>query len=290
MTVKIVTDSVADLPSQVVKELGITVIPIVIRWGEQLFRDGIDLTPQQFYERLKSSKIPPSTSVPSPGTFAEAYDRLAEETDEVLAIILSAKLSGTYNVALQSVGLMKRKCRVEVIDSKCGTMAEGFIVMEAAKAAQAGASIDEVIRIAQQTIPRIDLLATFDTLEYLKRGGRIGKAQAFLGSMLKVNPLITLRDGGVEPIGRTHSRARAIDRLYEFAMSHSHIEEMAIEEATTPDDAEKLANRLGAKFPKERIYRSKPSPVIGTHTGPGFLIVAILGDKSSSPAFVDHVP
>jgi len=290
MTVKIVTDSASDLPSQVVKELGITVIPIVIRWGEELYRDGIDLTSQQFYERLKRSKIPPATSVPSPGTFAEAYDRLAEETDEVLAITLSAKLSGTYTVALQSVGLMKRKCRVEVVDSKSGTMAQGFIVMKAAKAAQAGASLDEVIDIARKTIPRVDLLATFDTLEYLKRGGRIGKAQAFLGSMLRVNPLITLRDGVVEPAGRTSSRARAIDRLYEFAMSYSYIEEMAIEDATTPDEAEKLAKRLSAKFPKERIYHSKPSLVIGAHTGPGFLIVAILGDKSSSPALVGRGP
>jgi DegV family protein with EDD domain len=284
MTVKIVTDSVSDLPSQVVKDLGITVIPIVLRWGEQLYRDGIDLTSQQFYDRLKSSKIPPATSVPSPATFAEAYDRLAEETDEILAIIVTAKLSGTYNVALQSAGLMKRKCRVEVIDSQCATMSEGFIVMKAAKAAQDGASLDEVIDIARKTIPRVDFLATFDTLEYLKRGGRIGKAQAFLGSMLKVNPLITLRDGVVEPAGRTRSRARAIDRLYEFAMSYSYIEEMAIEEATTPDEAAKLAKRLSAKFPEERIYRCKPTPVIGVHTGPGFLIVAILGDKPSSAA------
>jgi DegV family protein with EDD domain len=279
MTVRIVTDSVSDLPSQVVKELGITVIPIVLRWGEQLYRDGIDLTSQQFYERLKSSKIPPGTSVPSPATFAEAYDRLAEETDEILAIIVTAKLSGTYNVALQSVGLMKRKCRVEVIDSKSATMAEGFIVIRAAQAAQARASLDEAIDIVRKTIPRVDFLATFDTLEYLKRGGRIGKAQALLGSMLKINPLLTLRDGVVEPAGRTRSRAGAIERLYEFAMSYSHIEEMAIEEANTPDEAEKLAKRLSAKFPKERIYRSKPSPVIGAHTGPGFLIVAILGDK-----------
>jgi DegV family protein with EDD domain len=280
MTVKIVTDSVADLPSQVVEELDITVVPIIVRWGEELYRDGIDLTAKQFYERLKRSKIPPSTSVPSPLTFAEAYERLAEETDEVLAIIPSAKLSGTYNVALQSVGLMKRKCRVEVIDSKCGTMAEGFVVVKAAKAAKAGASLDEVIDIARKTIPRVDLLATFDTLEYLKRGGRIGKAQAFLGTMLKINPLITLRDGVVEPVGRTRSRAKAIDRLCEFVMSYSHIEEVAIEEATTPNEAERIAERLSAKFPKERIYRSKPSPVIGAHTGPGFLIVAILGDKS----------
>ena len=279
MTVKIVTDSVADLPSQVVKGLGITVIPIIIRWGEELYRDGIDLTAEQFYERLKRSKIPPVTSIPSPGTFAEAYDKMAEEANEILAIIVTSRLSGTYNVALQSIGLMKRKCRVEVIDSKCATMAEGFVVMKAAEAAQAGASLDEVMEVTRKTIPRVAFLSTFDTLEYLKRGGRIGKAQAFLGSILKVNPLITLRDGVVEPAGRTRSRAKAIDRLCEFAMSYSHIEEMAIEEATTPDEAEMLAERLSAKFPKQRIYRSKPSPVIGAHTGPGFLLVAVLGDK-----------
>ena len=279
MTVKIVTDSVADLPSQVVKELDITVVPILIRWGEELYRDGIDLTAEQFYERLKRSKIPPSTSVPSPGTFAEAYDKLAEEANESLAIIVTSRLTGTYNVALQSIGLMKRKCRVEVIDSKCATMAEGFVVMKAAQAAPAGASLDEVMEVTRKTIPRVDFLSTFDTLEYLKRGGRIGKAQAFLGSILKVNPLITLRDGVVEPVGRTRSRAKAIDRLCEFAMSYSHIEEIAIEEATTPDEADRIAERLSAKFPKERIYRSKPSPVIGAHTGPGFLLVAVLGDK-----------
>ena len=279
MTVKIVTDSVADLPSQVAKELGITVIPILIRWGEELYRDGIDLTSEQFYERLKRSKIPPTTSVPSPGTFAEAYDKLAEETSEILAIIVTSRLSGTYNVALQSIGLMKRKCRVEVIDSKCGAMAEGFVVMKAAKAAQLGASLDEVIEVVRRNIPRADFLATFDTLEYLKRGGRIGKAQAFLGSILRVHPIVTLRDGVIEPAGRTRSRAKAIDRLCEFAMSYSHIEEIAIEEATTPDEAERIAERLDAKFPKARIYRSKPSPVIGAHTGPGFLLLAILGDR-----------
>ena len=279
MTVKIVTDSVADLPSQVVEELGITVIPILLRWGDQLYRDGIDLVPDQFYKKLKRSKIPPATSLPSPAAFAEAYDKLAEEGDEILAIIVTSRLSGTYNVALQSVGLMKKKCRVEVIDSRWGMMAEGFIVMKAAQVAQAGASLDEVMEVARKTIPRVDVLATFDTLEYLRRGGRIGRAQAFLGSMLKVNPLLTLRDGVVEPAGRTHSRAKAIDRLCEFVMSYSHTEEVAIEDATTPYDAERIAGQLGVRFPKERIYRTKPSPVIGAHTGPGFLVVAVLGDK-----------
>ncbi len=279
MTVKIVTDTIADLPSGVIKELGITVIPLVVRFGEQVYRDGIDLTSEQFYEKLKESKTLPVTSVPSPGTFAEVYDRLAEETDEILAIIVSSKLSGTYEVALQSVGLMKRKCRVEVIDSGWATMAQGFIVMEAAKAAQAEASLDEVVEIARKTIPRVDFLSTFDTLEYLRRGGRIGKAQAFLGSVLKVNPLITLRDGVVEPAGRMRSRAQAVDRLYDFVMGYSHIEAMAVEDTACPDEAEALVERLSAKFPKESIYRSKMTPAIGTHTGPGLLLVAVFGDK-----------
>ena len=279
MTVKIVTDSVADLPSQVVNELGITVIPLNVRFGTEVYRDGVDLTAEQFYDRLVHGKVLPVTSVPSPGTFAEAYDKLAEETDEILAIILSSKLSGTYEVALQSIGLMKRKCRVEVIDSRWATMALGFIVMKAARTAQAGASLDEVIEVVQKTMPRVDFLSTFDTLEYLKRGGRIGRAQAFLGSILRVNPLITLRDGVVEPAGRTRSRAKAIERLYNFVMSYSHIEEMAVEDTATPDEAEMLVERLSSKFPKERIYRSKMTPAIGTHTGPGLLLVAILGDR-----------
>ena len=279
MTVRIITDSVADLPSEVAKELGITVIPLNVRFGTEVYRDGIDLTAEQFYNRLVHDKTFPVTSVASPGTFAEAYDKLAEETDEILVIALTSKLSATYEVALQSIGLMKRKCRVEVVDSQWAVMAQGFIVIAAAKATRAGASFDEVLNIIHRNMKRVDIRAAFDTLEYLRRGGRIGAAQALLGSMLKVNPIIMLKDGVVEPAGRTRSRAKAIDYLYNFAMSFSHIEEIAVEDAACPAEAEALVERLSAKFPKERIYRSKMTPVIGAHTGPGLLLVAILGDR-----------
>jgi DegV family protein with EDD domain len=279
MAVQIVTDSVADLPLQVVGELGITIVPLILRFGEETYRDGVDLTADQFYEKLQSSKVFPTTSVPSPQAFAEAYDKLAEETGEILAVILSSKLSAIHEVALQGIGLMKRKCRVEVVDSLSATMAEGFVVVKAAKAAKAGASLDEVMEVARKNIPRVDFLAAFDTLEYLRRGGRIGRAGVFLGSVLKINPLITLKDGLVEPAGKTHSRAKAIDRLYDFAASYSHIEKMAIGNTACPGEAEVLLERLGAIFPKERIYRSKMTPVIGTHTGPGLLLVAVLGDR-----------
>jgi len=279
MTVKIVTDSISDLPLQVAKELGITVVPAYIHFGMDTYRDGIDLTTEQFYDKLRRSKTLPVTSVPSPGTFSEAYDRLAEQTDEIIVITLTSKLSGTYQVALQSIGLMTRKCRVEVIDSQWAVMAQGFIVITAARAARAGASFDEVLDIAHRNISRVDMRAAFDTLEYLERGGRIGKAQSLIGSILRINPIIGMRDGEVCPFGRERSRAKAIDHLCNFAMSFSNIEGLAIEYAVNRDEAEKVVERLGSKFPKERIYRSRASPVIGTHTGPGLLVVTVLGDK-----------
>jgi len=279
MTVKIVTDSVSDLPPQVVKELGIAIVPLNVRFGADVYRDGIDLTAEQFFDKLVHSKTLPVTSVPSPGTFAEIYNKLAEETDEILVITLTSKLSGTHEVALQSIGLMERKCRVEVVDSRLAVMGQGFVVIAAARAAQAGAKFDEILDIVNRNIPRVDFRAAFDTLEYLQRGGRIGKAQALLGSILKINPVIGLKDGEVIPCGRERSRAKAIDHLYNFAMSYSHIEEIAVEYAAALDEAEMLIERLGSKFPKERIYRSRTSPVISTHTGPSLLVVTVLGDK-----------
>jgi len=279
MPVKVVTDSVADLPTQIVKELGITVIPINVRFGEKVYRDGIDLTTEQFYDILRRSKIFPVTSVPSPVTFATAYDKLAEGTDEILAVMLSSKLSATCEVALQSIGLMKRQCRVEVIDSRCAVMAQGFLVIAAARAALAGAKLDKLVELVQSNIPRVDIRAAFDTLEYLRRGGRIGAAQALLGAALKIHPLITMKDGVVEPAGRTRSRAKAIEHLYQFAADYKVIEEMAVEEAACPEDANLLVEKLGNLFPKERIYRTKTTPVIGAHTGPGLLLVAVMGDK-----------
>lgn len=280
MPVKIVTDSVADLPPQVAQELGITIVPLHVRFGEEVFQDGVDLTSEQFYERLQNSQILPVTSVPSPGAFAKAYDRLAEETDEILVITLTSKLSGTHEVAVQSVDLMKQKCRVEVVDSQWAVMAEGFIVIAAARAAQAGAGLDELLDLVHHNMNRVDIRAAFDTLDYLRRGGRIGRAQALMGSMLKVNPIIGLKDGVVEPAGRTRSRAKALDFLYDFVTGFSHIDEIAVEDAACPDDAEMLVDRLGSIFPRERIYRTRTTPVIGTHTGPGLLLLAIMGDRA----------
>ncbi len=279
MTVKIITDSVADIPAEAVAELGITVIPVLVRFGEETYRDGIDITTDQFYEKLVNGKVMPTTSVPSLDIFARSYARLAEETDEILVIMLSSKLSGLYNAALQSADLVEKDCRIEVVDSGCAVMAQGFVVIKAARAARDGASLDEILEIVRDNLPRVEIRAAFDTLEFLQRGGRIGKAAALMGSMLKVNPLVKIKDGLVEPAGRARSRAKAIDLLYDFAADYSHIEEMAVEGAACPKDVDGLIKRLGAIFPEERIYRSRTTPVIGTHTGPGLILVAVMGDK-----------
>ncbi len=277
--VAIVADSIADLPPQIVNDLGITVIPLIVRFGTEIYRDGIDLTPEQFYDKLKKSKVLPVTSSPPPATFADIYDKLAEETDQILVITLTAKLSGTYQVALQSVGLMKKQCRVEVLDSTWAVMAQGFIAIAAASAAKTEANIDEVLEVARHMIQRVDVCGAFDTLEYLARGGRIGKAQAFLGSLLKVNPVIGMRDGEVVPYSRERSRNKAMDHLYNFATGFSNVEGLGVEYATDSDEADNLLQRLRSKFPKIPIYLSRVSPVIGTHTGPSLICVSVFGDR-----------
>ncbi len=157
--------------------------------------------------------------------------------------------------------------------------AKGMMPRTAARAAQSGANLDEILKLTRRNISRVEIRMAFDTLEYLKRGGRIGRAQALLGSILRLNPVLGLKDGEVYPFARERSRAKAIDYLYNFALDFSNIEEMAVEDATTPDEADILVERLSSKFPKERIYRSKLSPVLGAHVGPHVLSVAVLGDR-----------
>jgi len=277
--VAIVTDSVADLPAEVAEELGIVVVPLVVRFQDEIYRDGIDLSPDEFYEKLKTSKVLPATSVPPVAGFVDAYNRLAEKTNDIVVISLTSKLSATYQVALEAVGLMKKKCRVEVLDSQWAVMPQGFIAIGAARAARGGASIDEVLDVARNNIDRVDMCAAFDTLEYLQRGGRIGKAQAFVGSLLKVNPVISIRDGEVYPYARERSRAKALDQLCNLPTTFSKVEGLAVEYATDLDEANNLTQQLHSKYPQIPIYLSRASPVIGTHTGPGLVVVSVLGDR-----------
>jgi DegV family protein with EDD domain len=279
MTVKIVTDSVSDISPAIAEELGITVVPLQIIFGSQTYRDGVDLTTDEFYSNLDGLLSLPTTSTPPPQVFTECYDCLADEADGILVITIGSKLSATGQAARQGVVAMQKKCRVEVVVSELAMMAEGLLAIAAAQAARSGASLDELVKITRQNMTRIGIRLAFDTLKYLERGGRIGKAQALMGSMLGINPILGIKDGEVFPYGRERSRAKAIDHLYRFVSSFSRIEEMAVEDATTPGEADALVERLGALFPKEHIYRAKVSPVIGTNVGPRVIGVAVLGDR-----------
>lgn len=274
--VRIVTDSTSDLTTQIASELAITIVPLIVHFGTETYRDGIDLATEEFYRKLGQSTVLPTTSSASPGAFIEVYDRLAEETDEILTITISSKLSATYETAVKAKELRKGKVRLEIIDSQSAIVGLGLIVIAAAKVAQTGASLDEVINVTQHAIQRVDFRMAFDTLEYLKKGGRIGTAEAFLGSMLKFHPILTIKNGATEGVARLRSRAKVLDYLYDFAISFPRVEEIAIEDASTPDEVEILVERLSSRFSPSSIYRTKVSPVIGTHVGPHVLGIGIL--------------
>ncbi|MGD9115739.1 MAG: DegV family protein [Dehalococcoidia bacterium] len=279
MTVKIITDSLGDLPAELVKELGITIIPLTVHFGDEVYRDGVDIDTARFYEKLLKSRVAPTTRISSLGVYVQTFDKLAEETDQILVITNSQKMSASYEAMVEAVDEMTRSCRVEVIDSQWAVMAQGLIVLAAARAAKEGAGLDELVSLTRKNIPRADIRMAFDTLQYLEEGGRIGKARAFLGSKLKVTPILGIREGEAFPFSREHSRARAIDHLYYFATSFSHIEEMAVEDATTSREADALTKRLKTQFPKTTIHRTVVSPVIGAHVGPRVIGVAVLGDR-----------
>jgi DegV family protein with EDD domain len=283
MTVKIVTDSTSDLMPETANEMGITVVPLNVHFGTEIgtetYRDGVDLKAEDFYRRLVQCETLPTTSAPAPGYFAEVYDELAKETDEILVITISSKLSATYKAAVDGKAVMKSKARIEIVDSLSAMVGLGLIAISAAKAAKAGAKLDEVIDVVRSSMSRVDFRLAFDTLEYLRKGGRIGTAQAFIGSALKVNPILTIKNGLTEGVTRVRSRAKAIDYLGDFVMGFPDVEELAIEDATTPAESEILAERLGSKFPRERIHWMRVGPVIGTHVGPHVIGVGVLSAK-----------
>jgi DegV family protein with EDD domain len=274
--VKIVTDSLSDITSDIAQGLGITVVPLTVFFGQESFLDRVTMSTDEFYHRLTHDTIWPTTTQPPPGVFAEVYNKLAEETDEILVITLSSKLSGTYESALSARKLVEKECRIEVIDSLTVAMGLGLIVIAAAKAAQAGANLGEIVDLVRRAMPQSHFIVYFDTLKYLAKGGRIGKAKGLLGAMLSIKQILTVKDGEMSPLTRLRSRTAGMDYLYNFVAGFPRIEELAVEHATTPDEADRLVERLSSVFPKERIYRSTVSPVLGTYGGPGAMAVTVL--------------
>lgn len=275
MTVKIVTDSTADLPVKLAEELGIAVVPVYIRFGEKVYRDRVDISEDEFYQRLLHDPIHPNTTQPSPQDFADVYEKLSKDADGIVSIHLTSKLSGTYNSAVQGKKMVKNKCPIEVIDTQTLTIAFGLMVIRASTMAKDGKSFREIVDEVNKMIPNVHLLILFDTLKYLIKGGRIGKAKGLIGSILNVKPLLTMKDGELAPSSQVRTRSKGIDRLVDFTKNATEIQDLAVLYSTTPDEAQALVERTSSVFPKERTILARLGPGLGVHGGPGILAVAL---------------
>ncbi len=284
MTVEIVTDSSCDLPEALVSELGIDVVPLTIRFGNEELVDRRDLTPAEFWARCGASADLPSTAAPAPGAFEEVFRKAASGgADGVVCVNLSSKLSATGEAAQAAARAVADSIPVRVVDSLSVTLGQGMIVVECARRAAAGAGLDEIVALAEDMARRTKVFGTLDTLEYLKRGGRIGAAQALLGSMLSIKPCIEVVDGKVEPGPKQRTRSRSLQWLADQVGAHVAaqgaaraqvgVENLAVLHGDAPDVAT-LLDLLARHYPRERIVVGQLGAVVGAHTGPRTIGVA----------------
>ncbi len=269
MPIKIVTDSTCDLPEEIVADLDVTVVPLYINVGQESYLDGIEMSRQAFYERLPHFDHHPQTASPGPEMFRETYERLAEEgAEEILSIHISISLSGTLNTAKLAAQAV-RAIPVTVFDSRQLSIGTGFLVETAAKMAAAGHSIAEIIESLKEKTNRTHLFAALDTLEFLRRSGRMSWAVSKIGGLLKIKPLLTMHDGdpGVE---RVRTSKRAIQRLMDKLTDLYPLEELALVHTNAPEMIEELRERARHLFPEgKEPVTVDVTPVIGTHIGPG---------------------
>jgi len=274
MTVKIVTDSSADLPDHLAEELGITVVPLYVRFGDEVFRERVEISEEDFYQRLLRGPVHPVTIQPNPQDFAGVYQELAPQADGIVSLHISSKLSGTHNSAVQGKEMAETGCPIEVIDSRVVTVGLGLVCFAAAAADKAGADLPQVVEVVKQSIARIRLLGLVDTLKYLLLGGRIGRAKALVGALLNVKPLVTLDEGEVVPVGQARTRAKGIERLFNFAANAADIQDVTVAYSTTLDEAQTLAERIGTIFTRQPVRIARMGTTLGVHMGPGALAVA----------------
>jgi len=274
MAVRIVTDRTCDISAELEKELNITNIPVYLIFGKTTFRDGVDITTDQFYQKLLHEPVYPTTSQPTPKDFVDVFNKLSLEADGILAIHISKKLSGTINSAEQAVKMVTTKKPIEIIDSLSVSMGLGLQVIAAARMAKQGKNLAEISAAVKNMVPNTKVFILFDTLEYLAKGGRIGKAKSLMGAILNVKPMISVKDGELVPSGQVRSRSKGKEKLLEFANSLKGVEDLAVIHSTTPDEAREMANSI-TSFPKESIHVQRIGPVLATHVGPGVLGIAV---------------
>lgn len=276
--VAIVTDSTAYIPKDVVEEYHIKVIPLFLHWGEETYLDGVDIQPDEFYSRLQQSTTNPTTSQPTPGAFKEVFSELLEKEYEIINILISSKLSGTVDSATQAKAFFP-DAPIEVIDSQSTAMAMGFQVLTVNRAAADGASLAECKALAEEAIKHTGVIFAVDTLEFLHRGGRIGGGARFLGTALKMKPILELREGRVESVERVRTRKKSLDRLLELVgdrVGGRTPVRLAALHAAAPDEAKWLIEKASQQFNPTEIVHSEVSPVIGTHAGPGTVGMAFM--------------
>lgn len=277
--IKIVTDSTADIPPEVARELGLTVVPLTVFFGPESFLDGVEMTPAEFYTKLVSSPHHPKTSQPSPADFAAVYERLKSEADTILSLHISSHLSGTFQSAMLAKGMVEG-VDIEVIDTKGASMTFGVIAIEAARAIRAGWSKEQILALIDRMVKGAGVYFCVDTLEFLRRNGRIGKASALLGSMLNIKPILTLEDGIVAPFEKLRGQNRVTPRLVELMQQKMGPEKrirVAIIHAAARENAEKLLAAIRGAFEVDEATIADIGPVIGANIGPGTLGTVFYG-------------
>ncbi|MGD0173426.1 MAG: DegV family protein [Anaerolineales bacterium] len=272
----VVTDSTAYIPSPLILKHGIRVVPLSVVWGNEAFRDGVDMMPTEFYARLKTAKVMPSTSQPSPDEFKKVFGPIVEAGNAVLVVLVSSQISGTVDSAIQAKKSFPG-AKIEIVDTLTTAMALGFTTLAAARAVQGGAELAEAAQVARQAVADSGIIFVVDTLEFLRRGGRIGGAAAFLGAALNMKPLLTLHEGKVEALDKVRTKGKAVDRmldLIEQQIGSRRPLRIGTVQAAAEEEAKALLERAKDRFHPEETIFSEVSPVIGTHVGPGTIGLA----------------
>ncbi|MGI8477302.1 MAG: DegV family protein [Thermomicrobiales bacterium] len=273
--VVIVTDSTSDIPKEIAAALGVRIVPLLVRFGDETFRDGVDIGPAEFLTRLKAAKDLPKTSQPPVTAFEAEFRRAIEADADVVCITVGSKLSGTFNAARLAAETVD-PARIQVIDSGTSAMQLGMIAISAARAAAADAPLADVVETALSARDRSRIFVVLDTLEYVHKGGRIGKASQLVGSVLSIKPILTLRDGEVLPLERVRTWRKALDRMVELAREMAPLEFVALMHAGNPADAAALAQRLADLVPADAMIVTEAGPVLTTYAGPGAVCVAAM--------------
>jgi DegV family protein with EDD domain len=270
--VKIVTDSTADIPAEMAERLEITIVPAYVIFGTESYRDGVELTKEQFYEKLALTGQIPSTAAPSPAAYERAYRELARETDEIVSIHLASRLSALYGVAWLAAQNMQ--VRVAVIDSEQVTMGCGWVAVAAAEAALRGASMEQIVHLVERIKERSWVLAALDTLDFLYRNGRVSWVKAMFGTLLRIKPIIEVRRGQVNLIERVRTQVRSTERLIDLVRNLGTLERAIVLHTNAPAAASRLADRLQALMPHGERLIAQAGVTVASHAGPGAIGIA----------------